>query len=484
MKMKKSCNEMISCSIVDGQTKFPRASIGIIVLLLISLLFTGCSSKRSTIVRAVSVTPQGQFGNGKSIRSVVSGNGQFVVFESEATNLVDGIVVPASIGGFANHQIYIRDLSAKKTEIVSVDTAGNPISNAAYHPSISYDGRYVSFHTRADNVVPDLFQEGVCHVYVRDRESGTTFLVSKRSNGWRFSQNSGFGVLIPRGGDIYFSKGVSSHIYNHHFSSGETKVFVETGNSYGFIPEDSGLEGGKVIRGRVTSVGGGWFTFTSNQMLRRHNREGQSLPGSNTLSPVPLAYLYYTGTNKMFHLTYLEPGNEQPAQNNRGVSNSLFGPIAAFDSVWAQYINGDNDLNNATDIFVFDQFAYSHPPRDYIWRISKSSNGDEANGDSVNPFMSGPSLIVFESVATNLVTDDNNGKRDIFLHDREKEETTIVSRGGINGDTPSNGDSACSSISENGDVIVFQSDATNLVDLAHFPKPQTYVRRVVVTFSW
>jgi PASTA domain len=51
-------------------------------------------------------------------------------------------------------------------------------------------------------------------------------------------------------------------------------------------------------------------------------------------------------------------------------------------------------------------------------RMSVAGGGGEANGDSERPALSGSGrLVIFESDATNLVTGDSNQFTDIFVHD-------------------------------------------------------------------
>ena len=104
--------------------------------------------------------------------------------------------------------------------------------------------------------------------------------------------------------------------------------------------------------------------------------------------------------------------------------------------------------------------------------VSVDSDGNLGNGDS--SFSGGPlepdrqevsangRYVVFSSVATNLVTGDNNQKRDIFLHDTQTNITTRVSVAS-NGAKSNKDYSSFPSISGDGRYVVFQSDATNLV---------------------
>ena len=97
-----------------------------------------------------------------------------------------------------------------------------------------------------------------------------------------------------------------------------------------------------------------------------------------------------------------------------------------------------------------------------IERVSVSSAGVEANNSSEHPSLSGDGqLVAFESYASNLVTGDTNGSGDVFVHNRQTGTTVRVSvdSSGVQGDGPS----SYPSLSANGRFVAFESDVTNLV---------------------
>ena len=122
-------------------------------------------------------------GNGASSVPSISADGRYVAFVSQATNLL----APGTPAVPAGQQIYVRDRQTGLTSLVSVDNdpvspnPGNGVSNV---PSISADGRYVAFVSQATNLlapgtpaVPAGQQ-----IYVRDRQTGLTSLVSVDNN--------------------------------------------------------------------------------------------------------------------------------------------------------------------------------------------------------------------------------------------------------------------------------------------------------------
>ena len=109
-------------------------------------------------------------GNGNSMAGQVSTNGQFVVFQSDASNLV-----PNDANGATD--IFIRDRVAGTTALVSVSTNGGPANGASTDPVMTPDGRFVAFISSASNLVPN-DTNGIPDVFVRDLVAGTNYLVS------------------------------------------------------------------------------------------------------------------------------------------------------------------------------------------------------------------------------------------------------------------------------------------------------------------
>lgn len=94
--------------------------------------------------------------------------------------------------------------------------------------------------------------------------------------------------------------------------------------------------------------------------------------------------------------------------------------------------------------------------------VSRSLGGAVGNGHSTNPSLSADGrLVAYESQATNLVGGDSNGAKDVFVFDRVEGTTRRVSVG--SGGAQANGASLGASISGDGRFVAFESAASNLV---------------------
>jgi Tol biopolymer transport system component len=92
-----------------------------------------------------------------------------------------------------------------------------------------------------------------------------------------------------------------------------------------------------------------------------------------------------------------------------------------------------------------------------------ATGGGQAGAESAFPAISADGrFVVFESTASNLVSDDTNGVTDVFLHDRSTGETQRVSVA-TNLTQATAGDSRLPVISGNGRVVAFQSQSADLV---------------------
>ncbi|HZG52392.1 MAG TPA: Calx-beta domain-containing protein, partial [Pyrinomonadaceae bacterium] len=132
------------------------------------------------VTTLVSATPAGTgSGNAQSSVPVVSANGRFVVFNSRATNLV-------TLGdNNGTDDVFVRDLAAGKTRLVSVDYEGTVAgARTSYLPSpqvISADGNFIAFVSQAFDLVGNDTNGTVSDVFVRDMAAGVTKLVSVNS---------------------------------------------------------------------------------------------------------------------------------------------------------------------------------------------------------------------------------------------------------------------------------------------------------------
>ena len=145
----------------------------------------------------VSISSTGVQGDGDSYVPAISADGRFVAFESIAGNLVPGDTNNT-------WDVFVRDLQAGTTERVSVGSGGTEGDSFSWSASISADGRFVAFTSRADNLVSG-DTNGSSDVFLRDRLLGTTERVSLASDGAEGNGHSGGGPVSDDGRYVAFT---------------------------------------------------------------------------------------------------------------------------------------------------------------------------------------------------------------------------------------------------------------------------------------
>ena len=108
----------------------------------------------------------------------ISGDGRHVAFEARTNDLDPRKTTPHTVQGMFTH-----DRVTGVTELVSLNSAGESANGlASGDPHVSYDGRFVTFLSVADNLIPS-DTNGRSDAFLRDRLLGTTVLVNASSTG-------------------------------------------------------------------------------------------------------------------------------------------------------------------------------------------------------------------------------------------------------------------------------------------------------------
>jgi Tol biopolymer transport system component len=173
----------------------------------------------------VSVRSNGNESNADSDEPTISDNGRFVVFDSEAHNLVAN-------DDPGTEDVFVHDLQTRKTTRVSVRSNGNPGTGDSTNGIASRNGRFVIFDSTAPNLVPD--DAGVTDIFIHDRETGKTRRLSSRPNGSEGNGNSSTPDVSASGRFVSFQSEASdlipaddnerADIFVHDRKTGKTKL--------------------------------------------------------------------------------------------------------------------------------------------------------------------------------------------------------------------------------------------------------------------
>jgi pimeloyl-ACP methyl ester carboxylesterase len=197
----------------------------------------------------VSVSSAGVQGNNWSDRSAISGDGRFVAFDSIATNLVTDDTNGSS-------DVFVYDRQEKTTERVSISSSGVQGNNDSVSPSISFDGRYITFLSNATNLVMD-DTYSYSNIFVYDRQESTTELISTSSNGVQGNYPSSSPSITADGRYVAFlsadTNGLRDVFKHDRLANTTQRLFI--------FP--SGQQSDMHLEQASISADGNYVTFTS-----------------------------------------------------------------------------------------------------------------------------------------------------------------------------------------------------------------------------
>jgi len=328
--------------------------------------------------------------------------------------------------------------------LATVGSSGNGGNDDARASSISADGTKIAFSSSATDLISGLTTVGT-NIFLYDISDGSTTLLTAGSSGNGGNGSSQDPSISEDGTKIAFYSYASdlvgapanglANVFLYDTSDGSTTL-VTTGSS-GF--GSNGAASHPSISADGTKIA---FMATSTDL---------TIPPTNGTRNIFLYDASDSSTTLITTGAFGDGGNwwsEDP-------SISADGTKIAFAS-------------NATDLTI--------PPANgsnniFLYNVSDSSttlmttgsSGIGDNGDSLRPSISADGTrVAFHSNATDLTNIPSNGLYNIFLHDASDSSTILVTAGPS--DNGGNYTSLNPSISGNGERVIFQSTATDLID--------------------
>lgn len=445
-----------------------------------------------TTVR-INLHTDGTQANNNSSSGGISDDGRYAVFLSSANNLVTGDV---------NYQdIFLHDLQTSTTTRVSQETSGTNSNADSYSPQISGNGQFIAFESRAGNLTAS-DTNGRMDVFVYDRIANTLDIASKSSTN---VQTNGFNTYLkdisPDGRYILFS------------SDGTNLVASDTNSRIDLFLRDRNTsttdmvslnEFGNQLTGGTSS---GRMSEDAQLIIFSTSSSGVVSNDTNTLDDV---FLLNRGDSSVIRLSQKIDGT-QASNDGSYPEISRDGKVASFESISYNLVT--TDYNNDYDIFLYSidvpslqripaneispeandyndtiylsadgryatfvsaatnlypevNWAYNSFRKDMktgdIYFIAQSATGEIAQQDSYeNDISADGNIVVFSSQASNLVPGDTNGQFDIFVKNISTGQINLISKDASN--NLANGYCDFPGISADGNVIAFVSTASNLV---------------------
>jgi Tol biopolymer transport system component len=324
-----------------------------------------------------------------------SADGRYLAFSSYAA------LVPGDANGRSD--IYVFDMPSGKLTIETLLRDGSQANSDSFHPDISDDGRFLVFQSSGRLTSPTGGQT-VQQVVLRDRQLGTTSVLSKNGAGELGNRRSGHAVISANGGVVAFESSATNLVAGRDVNGAASDVYSVVVGTQDIVRQSVNSTGRQLAEGASfspsISADGQLIAFTSSAWI------------ADEPAPQPTPWPQDRPQRR------LAP-RSQPEHRN---------------------------------VFVRDL------ARGTTRRVSRST---EAGSGYLPAISDDGRWVAFVSEAANLVRNDKNRASDVFLHDLEMSTTTLVSRSAGGG--TGNGASTGPAISANGQFVVFESEASDLV---------------------
>jgi Tol biopolymer transport system component len=454
-------------------------------------------------------------GNGGSGAPVISADGRWVVFPSQATNMVDGL--PDDFHG--QSRLFLYDRVTEALTLVSssayLETSAGFGAGAA---AISADGRFIAYVSDAPDLVPGQQDANQSFdVFLYDRTARTTVLVSRAATPAATAADSASPYLSmsadgrfiafnrrplnPAGGlgdgEVLLYDRLAATVTP--IAPGGVPTISADGGSVAFLSS-----GRQVIPGQVDTNGAADDVFlyshaTGRTVLVSHAAGRPTTTGNGASDPpdvfpplLPLisaddrhvaffsratnlvprqatpggALFLYDRTSGTVILASRKGSSATTSANGlQTATMSADGRFIAFDTLAADQLPGQIDFNAGSDVFLFDGKAETT-----ILVSARDSHGSlktTGDGPSYSPAISADGAqIAFYGTASDLVAgvrDLNNGE-DLFLYTVAARSSAVATlhAPGLASASP-DADSVLRAVSTDGRWVLFEGDAVNLV---------------------
>ena len=344
----------------------------------------------------------------------LSADGRYVVFTTADSGLVAG-----DTNGLPD--AFRKDLTTGAVIRVSTAVDGSQSDGPSLVESITPDGRYVLFQSQATNLVAG-DTNGVIDVFLKDLSDGSILRASTDAAGNQVNAPSGSGYVTPDGRYVLFGSFASNLIAGD--TNGQPDLFRKDLTDGSIVRVNIRADGSQTaagvrLRDYEISDDGRYAVFSSD---------------ATTLIPGGTSNGKHNGfrkdlvTGEVLQVNVRLDG-VQAGPNGDGVGNmdiSADGRYVAFADDAGNLVTGDD--NGTSDVFVKDMDTGE------LLGASFRADGVVGNSGTVNPFVDDAGeLAAFTSFSDNLVSGDTNGVNDAFIKNLRTGRISRVSTGNYTG---------------------------------------------------
>ncbi|RKT19567.1 WD40 repeat protein [Streptomyces sp. 1114.5] len=350
----------------------------------------------------------------------ISGDGRYVAFSTAATNVVPGQQKHAA-------DVFVHDRWTGRTELISAGTGPTTDDQSirrASNPSLSWDGRYVAFASDRTDLGATV-KRGKANVYVTDRWTHTTRLITVGADGTPADQHSSVPSLSADGQTVGFTSRASNLL-----PSAEEPAESSVGSSPTDPTDDATAPGARprlavprfypyyVWDARTGRISGASYDETG--AFRPTGQDGRISPDGRYAVysvPQPGGRPGSHGVHLVVYARELATGAvTQVSTPLAGTTTNLssYEPVTTYDGRWV-YFTSDvetlvpDDTNQQSDVFRRDLWTGRTE------RVSLTQDGSQSTASSFTPSVDAfGDTVVFDATDGDLVPGDTNNVTDVF----------------------------------------------------------------------
>lgn len=382
----------------------------------------------------VSSNAADQPGDNHSQFPAISADGRYVVYNSTAGNLV-----PNFTANSTSNRVFVKDRLTRASDLASAAADGTPADNSCNdYPAISADGRFVAFQCNSTNLPISGWNGN--RVFVKDMGSGAIELAAQGN----LYNNSLTPALSADGRYVAFQLGVVA-------SPNYVGVFVKDRQTGAMVNQHVTPGGAAALEEQVSWETRLWPSISADGRFVAFQSVSSTIvpPDGNGAADVFVR-------DRTLGLTQRASGALSGPRNDADSGNAAIsrdGSLVAYDSWSTRLI--DADTNGVRDVFL------RRTDTTAITRLSIAADGTPGNGASFAPaYADDAGDVYFLSAASNLVAGDTNGKVDVFrkhLADGSIERMNLY----YGSQTPADAQAPLA-VSRDGKYLAFASADTNL----------------------
>jgi len=370
-------------------------------------------------------------------------------YETEYYLLVDSGAFEDSTGnaftGIADSTTWSFTTAAQlvfEFERVSVSSAGGETEIDSSSSAISSDGRYVAFVSSDTNLTDDEYGEEITNVFLYDRTLDTVILISG-ADGRAGDSNSSAPSVSSDARYVTFASSATNLIEGSADGNGDVFLYDTSLDTMTLVSVGGGSGGDGASANPYISSDGAYITFDS---------VATDLIAGDT-NDVRDIFVYDVAGQTIERVSISDAGVEGNSGSS-APSISTDGRYVAFASESTNLT--DDTIEEGVNIFLYDRTL------DTVVLVS-GADSDGGDGESSSPHISADgAYIVFDSGATNLVSGDTNGIQDVFVY--------TVSDGTIERISSDDYASSKPVVSSNGRYVAFTRETDTGTGIYHYDR--------------